>query len=450
MWVGYDVENRRQICEELPIQWVSQMKVLGIIFENNLQNMSRTNLDRKLDEIKAVINTWKRRHLTIYGKICVIKTLLLPKLTHLFSALPNPPPEFMQALNTIFFNFVWNGKRDKISRKSLVQPVESGGAGMVDIQLYLKSLKVSWVRRQLQSGNQWARLFECKISKGECIWDRNSRSLRRFGASIQFNRFWCDVNEAVLISKCLTGIIINVKLHHAACGTLTTVNSDGNILSFEEAKLQYGMTGVQFEYDCLVSSLPRTWRVVQKTKLYGPLIDPSLAFIISETYGVKHIYLKMIDQLMGEHMHKWESKWNQTFTNIAWKDVYKNNMQATSSMYYRSVQYKIITRIHVTQRVLYRIGATESNSCNRCRGTEDNIEHKFWDCRCVQTFWEAIKNWLVTNQILETGLNLNAQTVLLGLGASTLVNHVIVVAKTIIAKSLFKPEGSYQPAPGRL
>ena len=197
MWVGYDVENRRQICEELPIQWVSQMKVLGIIFENNLQNMSRTNLDRKLDEIKVVIKTWKRRHLTVYGKICVIKTLLLPKLIHLISALPNPPPKFMQTLNTIFFNFVWNGKRDKISRKSLVQPVESGGAGMVHIQLYLKSLKVSWVRRQLQSGNQWARLFECKISKGECIWDRNSRSLRRFGASIQFNRFWCDVIEAV-------------------------------------------------------------------------------------------------------------------------------------------------------------------------------------------------------------------------------------------------------------
>ena len=32
MWVGNEVENRLQICEELPIQWTSQMKVLGIIF----------------------------------------------------------------------------------------------------------------------------------------------------------------------------------------------------------------------------------------------------------------------------------------------------------------------------------------------------------------------------------------------------------------------------------
>ena len=88
-----------------------KMKVLRIIFENHLMNMRRNNLERKLDEVKAVIKTWQRRHLTFYGKICVIKSLLLPKLTHLFSALPNPPPEIMQALNTTLFKFVWNGGR---------------------------------------------------------------------------------------------------------------------------------------------------------------------------------------------------------------------------------------------------------------------------------------------------------------------------------------------------
>ena len=44
------------------------------------------------------------------------------------------------------------------------------------------------------------------------------------------------------------------------------LRADSNILSFEEAQLQYGITGVQFDYDCLVSSLPRTSRVVQKNK----------------------------------------------------------------------------------------------------------------------------------------------------------------------------------------
>ena len=91
MWVGYDVENRVKICDELPIQWTTKMKVLGIIFENNLLNMSRNNFQGKLDEVSAAIRTWQRRYLTLYGKICVIKSLILPKMTHLFSALPNPP-----------------------------------------------------------------------------------------------------------------------------------------------------------------------------------------------------------------------------------------------------------------------------------------------------------------------------------------------------------------------
>ena len=189
MWVGHEVENGPQICEELPIQWTSQMKVLGIIFENDLQNMCKKNFDGKLDEIRAVIKNWQRRYLSIYGKICVIKNLLLPKLTHLFTALPDRTFEFIQALNTALFKFIWNGKQDKISRKSIVQPVESGGAGMIDLRLYIKSLKVSWVRRQLHSSNQWAKLFECKIAREDCIWDRNAISLRNFGGNIHFNRF---------------------------------------------------------------------------------------------------------------------------------------------------------------------------------------------------------------------------------------------------------------------
>ena len=85
MWVGHDVENRLPVCEELPIQWTSHMKVLGIIFDNDFQNMFKKNFESKLDEMKAVVKTWQIRHLTMYGKICVIKSLLLPKLTHFHS-----------------------------------------------------------------------------------------------------------------------------------------------------------------------------------------------------------------------------------------------------------------------------------------------------------------------------------------------------------------------------
>ena len=205
-------------------------------------------------------------------------------------------------------------------------------------------------------------------------------------------------------------------------------------MSFAEAKFRYKIEGVQFDYDSLVSSLPRSWRTADKIKLLGPVIDPSLSFILSRSNGVKHIYHKLIEIQMREHTHKWESKWNQKFRDIVWDDVYWNNILTSSSMRYRSIQYKIITRTHVTQRLLYRIGVVESSKCNRCQTEEDNIEHKFWYCHFVQVFWKAIRDWLVRNRILASGLNFSAQTVLLGLGMSTLVNHVIVVAKMIVAR----------------
>ena len=457
MWVGYDVENRAQLCGDLPIQWTNRMKVLGIIFENNALNMSRSNFESKLDEIRAVIKTWQRRHLTFYGKICVIKSLLLSKLTHLFSALPNPPPEFMQALNNILFKFVWNGKRDKISRRSLVQPVTLGGAGMVDIHLYLKSLKISWVRRQLQSDNPWAKLFEKKIARGNCMWDRNSRSLRNFAKSIQTTcHFWSEVAEAVADLKVAygdydPGDMASCSLWYSDYSKFCTsrinswfckglhffndlVNIDGTIMTFEDAKLQYEIAGAKFDYDCLVSSLPRSWKLASKIKLVGPLIDPSLLFIISQAHGVTHIYRMLTEKEMREYTHKWERKWNEMFLGLEWKDIYLNNVLATSSMRYRSIQYKIITRTHVTQNLLYRIGISESGYCVRCREVKENIEHKFWHCPIVQTFWKTIKDWLTANRLLEAESEFVAKTVLLGLGASALVNHVTSVAKIVIAK----------------
>ena len=454
MWVGHDVENRPLVCEELPIQWTSQMKVLGIIFDNDFRNMYLDNFKNKLEAVNAETKNWQRRHLTIYGKICVIKSLLLPKLTHIFTALPNPPSEFMQKLNDILFKFIWNGKQDKISRRSLVQPVKSGGAGMTDISLYLKSLKASWVKRQLQSNNQWTKLFDLKISRGECIWDRNAKSLRIFGRNLQFNRFWRDVVEAVAdfkeaygeydpyeMSACSLWYSDYSKYHNNRLNSWYSkgikylndlLKPDGNIMSFVELKRLYGITGGQFDFDCLVLSLPRSWRTTNKVKLFGPLIDPSLLFMLSQKQGVQHIYRKLTESLMRNHKHKWENKWHESYRNIEWDKVYVNAILATSSMRYRSTQYKIITRTHVTKRLLHRIGVAETSSCDRCGVEEDSIEHKFWQCRCTQTFWNAIRDWLVMNNILEGGSDFCAKTVLLGLGTSPIVNHITIVAKMII------------------
>ena len=73
------------------LKWASDMKILGIHFKNNTSNITQVNLEPKLLQIEKEFALWRRRDLTTIGRITVIKSLLISKLVHLFTALPNPP-----------------------------------------------------------------------------------------------------------------------------------------------------------------------------------------------------------------------------------------------------------------------------------------------------------------------------------------------------------------------
>ena len=72
------------------------MKVLGIIFEDDDGAMCANNFDIKFREMQGAIHVWSKRYLTVYGKITIIKSLLLPKFTHLFAALRSPSVELIK------------------------------------------------------------------------------------------------------------------------------------------------------------------------------------------------------------------------------------------------------------------------------------------------------------------------------------------------------------------
>ena len=55
---------------------------------------------------------WKWRNLSISGKIQIIETFAIPKLMFRASVIPIPN-ELVKEVNSIFYNFIWNGK-DKV------------------------------------------------------------------------------------------------------------------------------------------------------------------------------------------------------------------------------------------------------------------------------------------------------------------------------------------------
>lgn len=72
-----------------------------------------------------MISYWNRRIFTPIGKINVVKSLLAPIFTHLFIMLPTLPVMFMDKLNKLLYDFVWNGPC-KIKCSVIVKNYEEG------------------------------------------------------------------------------------------------------------------------------------------------------------------------------------------------------------------------------------------------------------------------------------------------------------------------------------
>ena len=61
------------------------------------------NFKDKIDEVKRDLAKWSKRNITPIGKITVIKTLIVSKLTYLLINLPDPPDIFLQEARNFSF-----------------------------------------------------------------------------------------------------------------------------------------------------------------------------------------------------------------------------------------------------------------------------------------------------------------------------------------------------------
>lgn len=104
VWIGSMKGSNQTFCEEYDLCWEKEtFIILGVKFNTNLQNMVDINYESKLEDIRKLLNCWSKRILTPFGKITVIKSLALSKISHLILSLPNPSVDIVKRLQGMFF-----------------------------------------------------------------------------------------------------------------------------------------------------------------------------------------------------------------------------------------------------------------------------------------------------------------------------------------------------------
>jgi hypothetical protein len=446
------------------IKWVSGgVNILGtyIPLKTSIEQLLESNFSPTLTKISNLLNTWSRRSLTLMGKVCVVKMLVIPKLVYHFTTLPNPPQSFIGSVEKAIKNFIWEGKRAKISLSKLCQDYSNGGLKLTSLQEFCESLKITWVKRIVPKENdtsKWTMLnaFFLKHCGGSLIWKGNLKANDVHYLDIK-NTFlkqvleaWCKVHFCPiedlesLEEKQSQIIWFNSLIRISNRPVFFKKWYDKNILyvgdllqptgrmhRYEYFRNELGILTHFLQYCGLATAIP--WKFTHARQEDVDLQDISLIKLEQTLFlRTKDYYSKLMPTT------QFHSHWLDVLdSDIVDYEPFNVLHSCTMDRKLRNFQFKLLHMILPTNSLLKKMKVKDNDLCNFCNSQKDSLIHIYSECDKLKDFWSHVNGFL--DAILKDDsqdLVLDNSTIVLGYceteNWSTLINFIILFAKHYI------------------
>ena len=435
VWLGSRRGCQVKYAPHLKLKWNPQeFKILGIWFTNDLKNCHILNFKEKYTEIKELMRTWLKRTITPLGRVAVLKSLILSKLVYLWILLPNPPDNYVQDLQKLCFKFVWDKKPDRINRRTAIKTVRDGGLGIPDIKQYMKALKIAWIRKFKTTHHAWKQVALQSYPK---LGDLEKLGPSLYCAEKQDNSFWTDVfhsyrdfrhciepehdedllseplffNDKIKIDK--KCIFFGTWFRQGIFSIQHVITDTGSVMSHEQFTVKYGLNVNFLTYAGFKSSVQDYIRVtgIQLCHNTSLQLPKSLKMLFSVSKGSK-IYYECLtkNSTTAKFCAKWEGKLN---CQIKWKQIL-HMTQKIKDVKLKWFQIRIMHRIIGTNIITKEMGTSANDLCTFCQEHRETIEHLFWECDYVRSFWHNFEQVVQDKCDNVLQMNINRNIVLFG------------------------------------
>ena len=126
----------------LGVKWSTEFRLLGLNFNQCLTKMDK-NYQDCFEKVKKELNSWPNRFLTVFGKITVIKTMCIPKFTHIATVIPNLSISQIRDIEREF-EFFFNENNPSVTDKTTRYMSKNDlGLGMLKVDHFWKAIKMS-------------------------------------------------------------------------------------------------------------------------------------------------------------------------------------------------------------------------------------------------------------------------------------------------------------------
>uniref|UniRef100_A0A8C4XA88 Reverse transcriptase domain-containing protein n=1 Tax=Erpetoichthys calabaricus TaxID=27687 RepID=A0A8C4XA88_ERPCA len=137
--------------DTLPFTIADQFKYLGVNITSKHNALYQQNFGVCMEKIKQDLHRWSTLHLTLAGRINIVKMNILPKLLFLFQNISiYINKSFFKQLDSIITSFIWNSKHPRIRRATLQRPQAEGGMALPNFQFYYWAANIQAIKTWTQ------------------------------------------------------------------------------------------------------------------------------------------------------------------------------------------------------------------------------------------------------------------------------------------------------------
>ena len=371
------------LCNELNLDWTQEFVSLGISYDiSKFSNITELNIEGKIGEIQKLICLWNTRNLTPYGKIIIVKSLLISKVIHILFSLPSPSAEMLSTLEQLFRNFIWNKKKPKFRKEIMETLPNLGGLKMTDLKSFDQALKISWIKRLMNQEKGWAE-FPMKHGLNEILRYGDQYPKQILGTIT--NKFWRDVVLSIIkFNDCTNwkknfipymplwhNTLINIEYRKdwecKGYHIVDDIISNNGIIYTENELKDRGLKINFLDYAKLKYSIKH---LEIKTDLYnkrtGPRLPGILFYIGLTSKGCNKIYnrlMKYDGNIIKEVKDKWEERLNVDIRYETVEQAFMELPKCKESVYQKYLQFKLLHHRTAINEKLYTMKLSETNLC---------------------------------------------------------------------------------------
>ena len=402
---------------------VNRFTALGVSFDNeSLRNVVNTNYESKLEKADEWVKKWSRRYLTIYGKITIVKTLLLSQYVYLILPLVTPPISTLNKIQAHMYKFIWSGKPDKIKRAVTNNTKLHGGVDMIEFKNFFISLKVKLVGMLTSEvyNHAWKQIVLSQLGNPNVqisIENQLVKPGRYFTQDLlaQYNQFLTNTENAtdslrdscIWYNRHITDLgrplfnqnLVDAGIMYVSDFVSEDLEGKSYVLSMQkfQAEKISGMHLVSMtEYRNIKMGIKRAFPV---TKLQLIDKDVKLDFLLNKKGECKksgEVRSKTYKRVKFEEITPLP-KWNEKLSSdIPWFDAFECLYQTTSTNKLLEFQYKLMHRIATSRYMRKKMKIESTDLCHMCEVNVETLEHQQLYCTHTQKFRKVLETQIVT------------------------------------------------------